>query len=121
MIQTGENPSTYKELFQGQIFPTTYPTCTDLEFNPGLGGERPALNCLSNDNHICSCHCAMQNWPTAGKRCCSIPARREFRNEHRVHYDKSSAEVKRILKIEAAYSIETSVSKLKRLYFQAEG
>jgi hypothetical protein len=48
MILTGENRNTWAETCPSATLPTTNPIRIDLEFNPGLQGERPAINCLGH-------------------------------------------------------------------------
>jgi hypothetical protein len=49
MQLTGENQNTRGKPYLSATLYTTNPTWTDLGSNPGLRGEKPATNRLSND------------------------------------------------------------------------
>jgi len=55
MIKRGEHSSIWKTTVLTYFFSVTNTAWTDLGFNPGLGGERPASNRLSNDRAYIQC------------------------------------------------------------------
>jgi hypothetical protein len=47
MIFAGKKPKNLEKNCPNVTLPTTSPTCTDLDVNLGLCGERLATNCMS--------------------------------------------------------------------------
>jgi hypothetical protein len=56
MKLTGENPSTERKTCSGATLSTTNLTRTNMGSNPGLRGERPATNHLSNGKVFNECY-----------------------------------------------------------------